>query len=197
MSSCFVLFFRLTSMNASRCHASTMALALRVWPLVSTCAAVWMGGQARIVKVFHSSAMTAPVRMTASASACRTTSSASQWQTNQQKSLVLILVGLQVSGLWTDQPDKTTRICIVRTSSQWIGWPNKTKVTCFDRTWSQWADKPDWYDCKSLSRPGKWDNGTCLDSATSQWADLPEKTKVVLIGLQVSEQWTDWPDRNY
>ena len=93
------------------------------------------------------------------------------------KSLVLILVGLQVSGLWTDQPDKTTHTCIVRTSSQWIGWPNKTKVSCIDRTWSQWADKPD----KAKV--------TCIDMIVNHWADqVSETMALVLIALQVSEQ---------
>ena len=74
----FVFVFRPTLMSASHCHANTMALALRVPLLISTCAAVWMGGRVRTVKVLRSSVVTAPVTMVASASACRTTSSASQ-----------------------------------------------------------------------------------------------------------------------
>ena len=85
------------------------------------------------------------------------------------KSLVLILVGLQVSGLWTDQPDKTTHTCIVRTSSQWIGWPNKTKVSCIDRTWSQWADKPD----KAKV--------TCIDMIVNHWADQVSETMALVL----------------
>ena len=78
MTSCFA-FYRSTLMSASHCHADTVVFAVRAPPLANTHAAVWMGGRVRTVKVFHSSAMTAPVTIAGCASACRTAPSASQW----------------------------------------------------------------------------------------------------------------------